>query len=83
MMYRDVELPYPRQWRGMSMAQGISPGTVAIPAMDSLSIGERVRVREYLCGAIGIDRLAIFAKTNDSFWRNRVGRYSPWVPVLD
>jgi len=77
MMYRDVELPYPRQRRGMSMAQDISPGTVATPAIDSLSIWERVRVREYFCGAIGIDRLTIFARTNDSFWRDRVGRYSP------
>jgi len=34
----------------MSMAQGVSPGRVAIKGIHSLSLWERVRVREFLTG---------------------------------
>jgi len=41
---------FERRRRGMSRAQGVSPGRVAIKGIHSLSLWERVRVREFLTG---------------------------------
>ncbi|MFB3788832.1 MAG: hypothetical protein ACE15F_20935 [bacterium] len=50
LIYRDAVLFFKRQRRGMSIAQGMSPGMLASKEANPLSLWERGRVREALKG---------------------------------
>jgi len=48
MIYRKVVILIKRQRRGMSIAQGVSPGMAAVKVMNPLFPWERAWVREIL-----------------------------------